>query len=125
MLNLFVSGVAMAALQTLTATTNSRSFAGGTRIDDLIVLIAAFWTAHTFRQPLHNVVFTFRNNKGLWRQAVFCRYFWGILERFSERFDPTISPRRRTRASDRPTETWTMAASTKSVRFAHPGFPHK
>jgi hypothetical protein len=46
-LNHFVSGIAMTALQTLTASPNGRSFAGGTRIDDLIVLIAALWTTHT------------------------------------------------------------------------------
>jgi hypothetical protein len=46
MLNIFVGREAMAALQTLSATANGRSFAGGSRIDDLIVLIAALGTTH-------------------------------------------------------------------------------
>jgi len=46
MFNLFVSCEAVFALQTLTAATNGRALAGGARINDLIVLIAALWTAH-------------------------------------------------------------------------------
>src|SRR5271154_1616091 len=47
--NFFIGGEAMIALQTLAAAANSRAFAGSPRIDDLIILIAALWTAHKNR----------------------------------------------------------------------------
>src|SRR5208337_2678751 len=46
MLNLFVGSEAVVALQTLAAAADGRAFAGGARVDDLVVLIAALWTAH-------------------------------------------------------------------------------
>jgi hypothetical protein len=76
MLNIFVSREAMVALQTLAASANGRSFAGGSRIDHLIVLIAALGTTHNnSSQPLHNVASPLRNNKGLWRQEIFSTFF--------------------------------------------------
>jgi hypothetical protein len=46
MLNIFVSRKPMVTLQTLAAAANGRPFAGGSRIDHLIVLIATLGTTH-------------------------------------------------------------------------------